>query len=70
AINVVFQDYAHPTYPQQGRGRFEPNLSAIDLLFNCGPASRDIVEGMGTTEQGNQGTREVGAHAGSIRQRR
>ncbi|HRX86544.1 MAG TPA: WbqC family protein [Phycisphaerae bacterium] len=43
-IDVVFQDYEHPVYPQ-GRGWFEPNLAAVDLLFHCGPASRDILMG-------------------------
>ena len=39
-IDVCFQDYRHPTY---GQGRsFEPNLSFIDLLFNCGP-DKEIV---------------------------
>lgn len=58
-INVVYQDYVHPTYPQQGRGAFEPNLSAIDLLFNCGPASREILIGAaGASEQRNQETRD------------
>jgi len=34
-IKVDFQNYAHPIYPQL-HGDFVPNMSAIDLLFNCG----------------------------------
>jgi len=41
-INIYFQDYQHPQY-QQRFGDFAPHLSIIDLLFNCGPRSRDIV---------------------------
>lgn len=32
-IEVTFQDYHHPTYPQLW-GAFEPYLSTLDLLFN------------------------------------
>jgi hypothetical protein len=41
-IEVRFQDYQHPEYPQQYAG-FEPNLSVLDLLMNCGPDSLDIL---------------------------
>jgi len=41
-IQVVFQDYHHPRYPQL-YGAFEPSLSAVDLLFNCGPESRSVL---------------------------
>jgi hypothetical protein len=34
-IEVEFQNYQHPEYPQLF-GEFIPGLSAIDLLFNCG----------------------------------
>ncbi|MEO8389152.1 WbqC family protein [Polaromonas sp.] len=34
-ITVVWQDFAHPIYPQQFEG-FTPYLSALDALFNCG----------------------------------
>ena len=34
-ITVEFQDFHHPVYPQTHAG-FEPNLSAVDLLFNHG----------------------------------
>jgi hypothetical protein len=34
-IELRYQDFVHPVYPQLGEG-FVPNLSAVDLLFNCG----------------------------------
>jgi hypothetical protein len=34
-IEVQWQDFHHPVYPQRF-GEFEPFLSAIDMLFNCG----------------------------------
>jgi hypothetical protein len=37
-----FQSYIHPTYPQL-YGVFEPNMSIIDLLFNCGENSLEIL---------------------------
>ena len=41
-IEIVFQDYRHPTYPQL-YGDFVPYLSVVDLLFNCGPDSLEIL---------------------------
>jgi len=41
-IKVIFQNYQHPDYSQQF-GRFEPYMSVIDLLFNHGDASLDIL---------------------------
>jgi hypothetical protein len=41
-IRLVFQDYAHPVYPQLHQG-FLSHLSVIDLLFNCGPDSLRIL---------------------------
>lgn len=42
-IQVVWQMFDHPVYPQQF-GPFIPNLSALDALFNCGIAgARDIL---------------------------
>jgi hypothetical protein len=41
-IEITFQDFNHPEYPQCYEP-FEPNLSVVDLLFNCGPDSLNII---------------------------
>lgn len=41
-IEVAFQDYRHPVYPQL-HGDFVSHLSVVDLLFNCGPESLAII---------------------------
>lgn len=42
-IEVIWQQFEHPVYPQQF-GDFIPYLSSIDLLFNCGIVhSREIL---------------------------
>lgn len=41
-IALEFQDYKHPAYHQQW-GNFVPFLSIIDLIFNHGPESLDIL---------------------------
>jgi len=41
-IDVQWQQYEHPVYPQQ-HGAFVPFLSAIDLLLNCGDESAGIL---------------------------
>jgi hypothetical protein len=41
-VEVVWQSYQHPTYPQQ-HGEFIPFLSALDLLLNCGDESLSII---------------------------
>jgi len=42
-INVEYQNYYQPTYPQLF-GDFIPQLSVIDLLFNCGQKSLGIIK--------------------------
>jgi hypothetical protein len=43
-ITVFWQRFAHPSYPQRYPGLgFVPRLAFLDLLFNCGPESRDIL---------------------------
>lgn len=42
-VEVLWQEFSHPVYPQL-YGDFVPELSAVDLLFNCGAArSRNIL---------------------------
>lgn len=41
-INVKIQNYVSPKYQQSGAS-FVPNLSFIDLLFNAGPQSKEIL---------------------------
>lgn len=43
-LEHYFQKFMHPKYPQL-HGEFIPQLSIIDLLFNCGPTSLDYIKG-------------------------
>jgi hypothetical protein len=43
-IRVITQEFRHPVYPQRFGG-FESHLSVVDLLFNCGPQSAEILRG-------------------------
>ncbi|MBF0557351.1 MAG: WbqC family protein [Nitrospirae bacterium] len=45
-IDVEFQEFHHPVYKQL-YGPFIPCMSVIDLLFNCGDKSLDIIKGIG-----------------------
>lgn len=42
-ISVEFHNYSHPTYRQIGSSGFEPFLSVLDLLANCGESSLDVL---------------------------
>ena len=45
-INVAWQKFTHPHYPQRPRAEnFVEGLASIDLLFNCGPESAEILQG-------------------------
>ena len=41
-IQVVYQDFQYPEYPQV-YDPFIPSMSVIDLLFNCGDKSKEII---------------------------
>ena len=41
-VQVVFHDYRHPRY-RQCSGGFEPYMSTLDLLMNCGEHSREFL---------------------------
>jgi len=43
-VNLVYSDFEHPVYRQLWDG-FVPKLSIVDLLFNEGPRSLDILKG-------------------------
>jgi hypothetical protein len=49
-IGLKFLKFQHPVYTQRYPG-FEPNLSAIDLLFNIGPMAARIVKTSGSIEE-------------------
>lgn len=41
-IKIIYHDYHYPTYPQVYRG-FEKPMCALDLLFNCGKRSLEVL---------------------------
>ena len=44
-VAIEYHQFTHPQYRQCGTAPFMPGLASIDLLFNCGPQSRDILFG-------------------------
>jgi hypothetical protein len=40
-IGIEYHDYQHPIYSQQYQP-FEPYLSVLDLIMNCGPDSKEV----------------------------
>jgi hypothetical protein len=44
-IEIAAHEWQHPVYPQPGTQPFIQGLSAIDMLFNCGPQSRELLSG-------------------------
>jgi WbqC-like protein len=43
-LDLRFDEFEYPRYEQLW-GDFEPNLSVLDVLFNCGPESRALILG-------------------------
>lgn len=48
-MGLKFFKFEHPVYKQKYPG-FEPNMSAIDLLFNVGPRAGEIIRASGNVE--------------------
>ena len=44
-VTIEQHQFTHPEYRQCGTAPFMPGLASIDLLFNCGPQSRNILLG-------------------------
>lgn len=42
-VRIAYQDFEHPVHEQCGAAPFIKGLSSIDLLMNCGPASRELL---------------------------
>ncbi len=60
-IAVHFQDYRHPIYPQL-YGEFTSHLSIVDLIFNCGPRSLEILMSNNVTREQMVSANGVGLH--------
>jgi hypothetical protein len=45
-VRVAFQHFMHPHYRQRGAAPFQPGLSALDVLFNCGTRSAELLRGL------------------------
>lgn len=41
-IEIIWQEFQHPVYPQQ-YGSFIPGMSSIDMLFNCGVEQSQVL---------------------------
>ena len=48
-IGLAYKRYRYPPYPQL-HGGFVPDVSVIDLLFNCGPDSRRYLKSLEPNE--------------------
>jgi hypothetical protein len=50
-VRIAYHEFEHPVYPQSGSAPFIAGLSAIDLLFNCGPQSPRVLFGEPATHE-------------------
>ena len=44
-VAITYHQFTHPEYPQIGNAAFLRGLSAVDMLLNCGPKSRELLLG-------------------------
>jgi len=44
-VDVEWQRFEHPQYAQCGASGFIPGLTALDMLFNCGPDAAAMLSG-------------------------
>lgn len=42
-LKIMFQKYHHPVYKQFNSPEFQPYMNILDLLFNCGEESLEII---------------------------
>ena len=42
-VGIAQHQFTHPEHPQCGKAPFLRGLSALDMLFNCGPQSRELL---------------------------
>ncbi|MEO8512662.1 MAG: WbqC family protein [Ignavibacteria bacterium] len=42
-LKIMFQKYHHPSYSQFNNSEFQPYMNILDLLFNCGGESLEIL---------------------------
>ena len=42
-LKIIFQKYTHPEYTQFNSSVFQPYMNILDLLFNCGPKSLEVL---------------------------
>ena len=43
-IKLIYQTYSPTSYPQRFSKTFFPNLSILDMLFNVGPKSSQLIK--------------------------
>ena len=42
-VAITYHQFTHPEYPQLGKAPFLRGLSSLDMLFSCGPQSRELL---------------------------
>jgi hypothetical protein len=42
-VRIEWHQFSHPEYPQCGPQPFVAGLAGVDMLFNCGARSRELL---------------------------